>query len=258
MKPFGIDRNRFFDGILQRSYPEYGVKLPIFYYESKSMTAMFTASTHAVRKRLPDSLHPVELFPGRSMVAVSAFEYASCDIGPYNEVSIAAVVNHGRKGLPMISLLSQLIQNKFKAFIFHLPVTSETARKGAVELSGYPKFLADIEFTEKDNNRTCRMSVNNQHVLTISGKKLKTSQGPLTRTIVYNQKDGKMIYTNFYVKQDQFVQSMNRNDAQLKIGGHHEVCNTLRALSLSSKPLVYQYSPGFQAILFDTKNLIDI
>ncbi|MCU0599923.1 MAG: acetoacetate decarboxylase family protein [Desulfobacterales bacterium] len=258
MKSFGIDRNLFFDGILQRSIPEYNVKLPIFYYEGKSMTAMFTASTRAVRERLPKSLHPVELFPGRSMVAVSAFEYASCDIGPYNEVSIAAVVHHGGKGLPLISLLSQLILNTFKAFIFHLPVTSETARKGAVELSGYPKFLADIEFIEQDSSRTCRLSLNGQNLMTFAGRKPAVGMGPMTRTLVYNEKDGKMIYANFYAKQDQFAQTMGSSGVQLEIGQGHAMCDTLRALSLSSKPLVYQYSPRFQAILFDTKNLIDI
>ncbi|RJP38730.1 MAG: hypothetical protein C4548_12775 [Desulfobacteraceae bacterium] len=258
MKSFGIDRNRFFEGILQRPIPEYGVTLPIFYHKGRSMTAMFTASTRAVRDRLPDSLHPVELYPGRSMVAVSAFEYASTGIGPYNEVSVAAVVNPGRKGLPMISLLSQLLRNTFKAFIFHLPVTSETARRGAVELSGYPKFLADIEFTEKDGFLTCRMSLDGQDLLTFSGRKPATKQGPITRTLVYNEKDGKMIYSNFYVKQDQFVQTIGGSGVQMKVGRGHPICDTLRALSLSSGPLVYQFSPQFQAILFDTKNLIDI
>jgi hypothetical protein len=258
MKSFGIDRNNFFKGIHQRPIPEYGVTLPIFYYQGRSMTAMFTASTSAVRKRLPASLHPVELYPGRSMVAVSAFEYASTDIGAYNEISVAAVVNHGSKGLPMISLLCQLIRNTFKVFIFHLPVTSETAQKGAVELSGYPKFLADIHFTETDSLLTCKLSVNGQDVLTLSGKKTKTSQGPVTRSLVFNEKDGKMIYANFYVKQDQFAQTMGGSSAQLEIGRGHGVCDTLRALSLSRSPLVYQFSPRFQAILFDTKNLIDI
>ena len=258
MKSFGIDRNQFFSGILQRPIPEYNVTLPIFYYQGRSMTAMFTASTNAVQQRLPASLHPVELYPGRCMVAVSAFEYSSSDIGAYNEISVAALVNHDSKGLPMISLLSQLIRNTFKAFIFHLPVTSETARKGAVELSGYPKFLADIEFIEKDNLLTCRLSVNGQDLLTLSGKKPKTGQGPITRSLVFNEKDGKIIYANFYVKQDQFAQTLGKSSVHMEIGQGHEVCDTLRALSLSRSPLVYQFSPQFQAILFDTKNLIDI
>lgn len=258
MKTFGIDRKQFFEGILQRPIPEYGVTLPIFYYQARSMTAIFTASTRAVSKKLPSSLHPVELYPGRSMVAVSVFEYASSDIGAYNEVSVAALVNYGRKGLPVISLLKQLIRNTFKAFIFHLPVTSETARKGAVELSGYPKFLADINFIEKENSLSCRMSVNGQDVLTFNGRKLKISQGPVTRTLVFNEKDGKMIYSNLYVKQDQFAQKMGGSSVQMEIGRNHEVCETLRALSLSPSPLLYQFSPQFQAILFDTKNLVDI
>lgn len=257
MKSFSIDRKQFFSGILQRPVPEYGVVLPIFYYQGRSMTAMFTASTSAVRKRLPAALHPVELFPGRSMVAVSAFEYASSDIGGYNEVSVAAMVRRC-KGLPMISVFSQLLRKTFQVFIFHLPVTSEKARKGAVELSGYPKFLADIVFTEEADRLTCQMTLNGQELLRMSGRKPKTGQGPVTRNLIFNEKDGKMIYANFYVNPDRFVQKIGKSFVHLSIGQGHEICETLRSLSLSPGALVYQFSPQFQAILFDTKNLIDM
>ena len=67
-----------------------------------------------------------------------------------------------------------------------------------------------------------------------------------------------MIYANFFVKQDQFAQTMGGGNVQLEIGRRHAVCQTLNGLSLSRRALVYQYSSRFQAILFDTKNVIDI
>jgi len=64
MSQFGLKRETFFEGILQRTHPEYNVKLPIFYYDNTSMTALYTASTAKMRAHLPsDALHPVEVYP---------------------------------------------------------------------------------------------------------------------------------------------------------------------------------------------------
>ncbi|MEW5737126.1 MAG: hypothetical protein AB1921_19930 [Thermodesulfobacteriota bacterium] len=136
MKP-APNRSTFFQGILQHETPEYSVKLPIFYYDNTSMTALFTAFTEKLRSRMPsEALHPVELYPGRSLVALSAFEYRSSDIGPYNQFSLAALVTCGSKGLPGLSLLGQLLHNVLNVHILALPVDSEVARKGGVEMAG--------------------------------------------------------------------------------------------------------------------------
>jgi len=51
--------------------------------------AVYTASTRRVRRLLPHpAMNPIEMFPGRCMVAFTAYEYRKTDIGPYNEFSI--------------------------------------------------------------------------------------------------------------------------------------------------------------------------
>ena len=113
MQTVGLKPETFFEGILQHTHAEYAVKLPIFYYDNTSLTALYTAKTAKVRAYLPsEDLHPVELYPGRCLAAVSAFEYRATDIGPYNEFSLAVLVTYGKKGWPGLTLAGQLMRNK--------------------------------------------------------------------------------------------------------------------------------------------------
>ncbi len=60
--------NDFFKGIKQWeiNMQEMKFKMPIFYYDTTSITAIYTASTAKVKELLPLSrMHPIELSPGK-------------------------------------------------------------------------------------------------------------------------------------------------------------------------------------------------
>ena len=62
----------FFAGIKQwaLNWQGYEAKMPVFYYDVTSMTAIHTANTAAVRKLLPlKAMKPIEIIPGRCLVA---------------------------------------------------------------------------------------------------------------------------------------------------------------------------------------------
>jgi hypothetical protein len=258
MKLSFLQPDRFFDNIYQWHNPQYDVRIPIFYRENTSMSAIYTASTAKLRRLLPfDDLHPVEMTPGRCLIAFSAFEYRQTDIGPYNEFSIAALVTFAKKSIPGITLLSQLVKNSFEAYILYLPVTSEIARKGGVELGGYPKFIADITFGKRNTLLTCDLSENGERILTLSGRQLPTAKGRLTKFTVYTRLNNIPLKSNVYLNPIRFSQSYQKTSAVLDIGDSHEICEVLKSLDLSSHPKVYQYCPDYEAILFDTKNVID-
>ncbi|MDT8273865.1 MAG: hypothetical protein RRA35_11815, partial [Desulfomonilia bacterium] len=90
MKNYALDTDNFFKCLDQIENRDYDVKLPIFYYDNTAMSAIYTASTRQVKKLLPsDKMYPVEMFPGRSLMVFTAFEYRRTDIDPYNEFSIS-------------------------------------------------------------------------------------------------------------------------------------------------------------------------
>jgi hypothetical protein len=252
-------KDNFFDGVVQRINREFNVPLPIFYYDCISMTAIFTASTRRLRPHLPSAeMHPVEVFPGICLIAISAFEYRSCDIEPYNEFSIAAPITYQRKGIPGLTLVYQLLRNTPKVFILFLPVTSELAMQGGVTLGGYPKFIAGIEFRKDSTFITCDVSEQGTQILSLQGKRLNTSRGVVTRAVLYTKKNGNVLMANLYTNPIQFAQSFQRSSAKLTISGNHEMCGFLRDVQISSKPIAYQFSPMFESMLFDSRNTIDL
>jgi hypothetical protein len=252
-------KENFFDGVVQRTNKEFNVPLPIFYYDCTSMTAIFTASTKRLRAHLPSAeMHPVEVFPGICLLAVSAFEYRSCDIGSYNEFSLAAPITYQKKSVPGLTMMYQLLRNAPKAFIFFLPVTSEHARQGGVTLCGYPKFIADIEFKKESTFITCNVSEHGTPILSLQGKRLATAPGPITQTVLYTKMNGNVLMANLFTNPIQFSQSFRSSSARVTMSGNHEMCTFLRDVKISSKPMAFQFSPKFEAILCDSKNTIDV
>lgn len=233
-------------------------KLPVFYYDNTSITAAFTASTKAVKALLPDpDMHPIEVFPGRTVVTFSCFEYRDTDIDPYNELGIGFLISHGKKRLPGLPLLKGLINKHFEAFVWQLPVTTEIARWGGVELYGFPKFVADIDFTRNKKTTRIKLAVDGSHILTLEGKNLSTrpQKNPM-RYGAYSTKDGHSLCANVYTNPLQYAQTLMPNAATLELGTH-PIADTLRTLKLSKRPLMYQYCPKNELVLFGPRNLID-
>lgn len=251
----------FLRGIVQTEFPmevfDRVGKLPVFYYDNSSMTAVFTASTRKVRALLPDArMHPLELFPGRCVVAFNAFEYRDTDIDPYNEFSISFLMSYGRRALPGFKLLHGLMTRCFEAYVWKLPVTTEIARWGGVELYGYPKFIADIEFERTPERTVCTLSEAGRHILTLDGRALKGAPARLLRYRAYSMKNGIPLCANVYTHPLQYAQTMSPGAARLTLG-EHEIARQLRALELSASPLMYQYCPLNELVLFGPRNLID-
>ena len=97
-----MNRGDFFKGVIQWDMMTKDMslegKLPVFYYDNTSMTAIYTASTEKVRRLLPlTDMHPVEAMSGRALVAFTAFEYRKTDIDPYNEFSISFPITFRKK-----------------------------------------------------------------------------------------------------------------------------------------------------------------
>lgn len=257
-----MSRGDFFKGVIQFEFNAEGFdrvgKLPCFYYDNTAMTAIYTASTDMVRRHLPlPAMHPVEVTPGRALVAFTAFEYRKSDIDPYNEFSISFPITYGRKGIPGLTVLSMMARRYFTAYVWQLPVTTEIARKGGVDYYGYPKFLADIVFSHEGKNLACALSEGGEKILTLKGKKLKTSREKVNRFKTYSVKDGVPLVANVYLNPIEFGKSMSRGAAELTLGENHTIARQLRGIELSDRPLFFQYMPVMEAILYGGRNLMD-
>lgn len=256
-----MNRGDFFKGVVQWELmtPDMSLqaKLPVFYYDNTSMTAIYTAATDKVRKLLPHSdMHPVEAMVGKSLVAFTAFEYRKSDIDPYNEFSISFPITFRKKAIPGITVLGMMARRYFTAYVWQLPVTTERARRGGVEMYGYPKFLADITFAKENGMLACKLSEGGKNILTLKGQQLKTGVEKVNRFKTYSLKDGVPLAANIYMNPVEFGKSMSGKAAELTLGDHN-IARQLREIKLSEKPLFYQYMPVMEAILYGARNLMD-
>jgi len=256
-----MNKGEFFKGVVQweMTMEEWNLKakLPVFYYDNTAMTAIYTASTDMVRRLLPRSdMHPVNVWKGRSLVAFTAFEYRDSDIDPYNEFSISFPITFRKKSIPVLTVLSMMARRYVTAYVWQLPVTTERARIGGVELYGYPKFLADIVFTDEGSMLACTLSEGGKNILTLKGKKLKISPEKVNRFKTYSIKEDVPLAANIYMNPREFGKSMSKNAAQLTLGDH-DIAEQMRALDLSKKPLFFQYMPMMESILYAPRNLMD-
>ena len=250
----------FFKGIKQWEVDQNGWKgkLPVFYYDTTSINAIYTASTAKVKSLLPlADMHPVELFPGRALIAFTAFEYRKTDIDPYNEFSIAFPITFGTKPIPFVTAGWQMARRCISAYVWQLPVTTEIARQGGVEMYGFPKFIADIEFARETDAITCNLSEKGEKILTLTGKVLPTKPEKITRYVTYSVIDGIALRANVFINPVQFAQTTSRQAARLELGTSHSIPAALKGLDLSANPVTYQYSPLNQGILYAGRNLMD-
>ena len=232
-------------------------RLPCFYYDNTAMTAIYTASTEKVRRHFPlPEMHPVEVWKDRALVAFTAFEYRSSDIDPYNEFSISFPITFRRKTVPFLTVLSMMARRYFTAYVWQLPVTTERARRGGVDMYGYPKFLADIVFSDEGGMLSCELSEGGTNILRLSGKKLKTSREKVNRFKTYSIMDGIPLAANIYMNPLEFGMSMSKKAARLTLGDH-EISRRLLDMDLSPRPIFFQYMPLMEAILFGARNLMD-
>ncbi|BDG01227.1 acetoacetate decarboxylase family protein [Anaeromyxobacter oryzae] len=243
----------FFQGVKQTQITAGGFTgpLPIFYYDSTAMVAAFTASTAKVAPLVPDpDLHPVELRPGRCLVNVAALEHRRTDIGPYAEVIVSAMVAFGRRPLPLLHAAGQLLRHALHGYVLHLPVTTEPARAGGVEVYGYPKFIADVTFTRSQDRFTCSVSDAGRRILTLDGEYLKLYGTGRSHVKLYSMKDGRLLCAPVEMNSRQHAQTLRRHAARLDLGSEHGMARDLAALELEPHAVVYQLDPVLEIILY--------
>jgi hypothetical protein len=251
---------RFFENWTRWDFERNGTKrrLPYFYFDNASLVAIFLAASSNVEQLLP---HPrmklVEMMPGRCIVAFAAFEYRKTDFEPYNEVSISFLISFGKRPVPGITAAKMMLSRTTSSYVWQLPVNTEHARAGGADLFGYPKFLADIDFEERDDWITCSLTEGGQEILQLSGRKLPTKPGKLTRYFTYAVENGSPLAAEVLVNPLAYAEAYGGREVKLELGSGHRICDELKQINLGKQALAYQYSPVNEAILFPARNIIE-
>ncbi len=232
------------------------IELPILYFRDDFFGLVFKANFNKVKSLMPSGgLHPVT-YPGKkALVAIGAFNYIDTTIGPYGELCVGIPVVFGKKPLPILPLVKETGYKGYGLLIMHLPVTSTLTRDAGRNGWGYPKFVADMVFTNTPEYQECQLSEGKEHILTLRVKKKGALRRVTAPQITYSVKDNRLIKT-IIPQKGTLCFSMNHKGSYVKLG-NHEVSNTIRDLEISNKPLQSRYYLERNCFLPDGEKIED-
>jgi len=234
------------------------VKNPAHYRDSSFFGALFSARSSRIRPLLPDTaIHPVEIIPGKALVAVSAFEFRDTDIDPYNEVAVAFLVRRGKRSLPVINALQYASRGLFDVFVWYITVNTEIAQYGGQTLYGYPKTITDIDFRQGEGRVSCTVDDERGRLLTFSGRRIRTPSRRAVRVRTFSRKNGHLLVSNMFWDYLEHGVSFRPDAATLDLNGAHPVGKELAAIGLGKRPLMVQYAPKGRAAMFLPRNVED-
>ncbi len=243
----------FFEGIAQEPITFHGFtgKAPMFFRDVRMMGGVFTCDLAAARALMPTPLHhPLRLLPGRGVAAIHCLEYADTDIGPYNEVSLSIAVAHGRRAWSSWAhLLGAELGGRYRAFVADLPVTTVAAVHGGIDILGFPKWLARIDFAEEGDHRVCTVREGDDVVLRVAGERVPTREAAKEISLEsYPRKDGGTLHAVMRVRLGAWASSMLSRRMTVEPGQGPRAA-PYRSLRLGMQ-IGYLYAPRCEAILF--------
>ncbi len=251
--------DNFFSGVEQTdiSLEDEIIKLPVFYRKARAFMATFPASIFSLKRLLPDPrFTPAQVFPGMGLVALAAFEYYDTDIHAYNEFSISIMLNNPHMlKMPGYNILMQLLEFNLYTYILHLPVTTEIALRGGIDLYNYPKFLASIDFSDTEERIICDLKEEGDRILRITGKKIPAEKSVIMKFFCHLYQFGQPQYAEFKVNAIKYGISINPRDVKLEFGSSHPLAMELSDALLSRTALTCFYIPEMQAILYGPEYL---
>lgn len=236
---------------------------PNFYYQNSRVTAIFTADLDTLRGLMPakvlEQVQPLQVWPGRALVALTAYSYRYCDNDSYNEIGLSVVTNKpGTTSFGPLTLLGQSMSNDFWGYVLKLPVNTELARVRGVVGYNLPKWLTDITYKETETSVVVDIFDSETRKIDVTLETRKLSAPSSKETLVTNSftnVDPKGQLTTGYSVSRQLSHASSSSADSVKLTLTEGSLSTyIKALKLG-KLIKYEYVPEFQGALYSPKPL---
>ncbi|GAB3108215.1 acetoacetate decarboxylase family protein [Cupriavidus yeoncheonensis] len=236
---------------------------PNFYYKNSRVTVIFTADLNRLRELMPaqvlEKVQPIQVWPGRGLVALTAYAYHFCDNDSYNEIGLSVITNRpGSSSLGPLTLMSQAMSNDFWGYVLKLPVNTELARVRGVVGYNLPKWLTGIHYRETDQSVVVEIldSETGKVDVTVEARKLddlSKKVSMVTNSFTNVDQQGRL--TTGYATSRQLSHASSTSAETVSLGLTEGSLSTfIRSLKLG-KMLKYEYVPEFQSALYSPRPL---
>lgn len=239
---------------------------PNFYYQNRRVTAVYTADLDALRALMPQevlaTVHPLQIWPGRGLIAFTAYTYEHCDNDAYNEVAVSIITNKpGKANLGPLTLIGQSMSGDFWGYVLKLPVNTELARVRGVVGYNLPKWLTGIDRKEDAQSVVYDITDSQTGKVDVSFKAKKLDNlsrdvDIVTSSFTNLNHQGQLAYGYAVSRQLSHGSSRDADSITLTLG-EGSLSNYLRALKLG-KMMKYEYVPEFQSALYAPQPLTSL
>lgn len=203
------------------------VPLPCVVRDASSGSVMYLVDRDAAQKLCPDAFEVVEAAPGKTQMTLVIVDYRDNDLGDYDEVGIIFFVKP--KGDPEAELGS---------YIYKLPVNQSFTCEAGCRIWGFPKSVEEIEFTYQDDSATCSLTMDGQHVLTLTVPRGGDNSTEDTPSTSYTLIEG-VPHTNVFTRGGTGESTTPGGENVELVLGTHPLADELRGLGVEgSTPLL--------------------
>lgn len=231
---------------------------PNFYYKNSRVTAVYTADIERLRELIPPKVlaevQPLQIWPGRGLIAITAYSYEHCDNDRYNEVAISIVTSKlGGSNWGPFSLLAQSMDKDLSGYVLKLPVNTELARVRGVVGYNLPKWLIPINLKGGEKSVTFEVfdAQTGKPDVVIEARKLdglSTKEEMVTNRFTNLDQQGNLTKGHSVSRQLSHASSMDQDSVKLTLldGSLSGFIKTLKL----GRMVKYEYVPQFQGALY--------
>ena len=219
--------------------------LPIHYYDTETMSALFPVPITPLATVLPAGLLPLEIAPGVGAVDIAFLNHHSVDyLSPYHEMAVLVLTYDpsalAEGYLPYFQLSSVVTSEQaiWKSGAWNLPVTLGNTMCHQLKPKGF-KCMASA-----DDQLVMKVEIQSKYLT------MPNPTNPINKLEILTVKDGYLLRTAWVQHGDYFTNTANQSEVTLKLGDH-PMAQQLRDLGVGSYPSMGQYWAPTIAVALD-------
>ena len=226
------------------------VELPVAIRHARQWSANWLVPVGAAQAMIDYSgLEVIQPVPGKALFSMAFVDYLDGDLDTYHEVAFSFLVRPYAStptGAGFRDDLRAFRSGEYGAFIHDLPVDEEFTRAAGTTIWGYPKWIAQITFTQLARATACSVYVDGAHQFTLR----IADRGPLPfpdqMPPTYSWRDGVLRRTEWDVHTE--GGSARPGGASLAVGSTGPLVRTLRRLHVPRRAMMSSATPHLSSL----------
>lgn len=216
------------------------VAQPLRLADTLFINAAFVLPSGNARKLLPKDvkINLVEGLPGQALLIVAFAHYRQCPFGAYSEATLALMSTH-EWALPIVTLTQLLSDSRYPAYVLHMLVDNEEARRLGVELWSLPRQLADVRVVEQDGGATCEVTMDGHTVVQFVAERPNTDRPCEMQIETYSRDQNGLVRSMMRCHAEAYG-SIRGSGGTLR-WGNHPIAQRLATMGIKSDPLMVRY-----------------